>query len=187
MAPRLGALFAYGIALLSLAYAAVFVLTGTAIAADPFANVLLALSGVLATAATVAVSDLLPDRPGRWIRIVGVGGALLSATHGMQAAIASAQGLATDPLSATDPRGFATFGLAGLWTLVVGGTIVRGATPFPVRLGWLAVVAGVNLLALFVATAAGLAALVPVTAVLAAVVLGPAFWVWTGRVLEGVR
>lgn len=184
MNPRIAAGAAYAIAVLSIAYAAVFVTSGTAVAASPLANALLAASGILATAATVAVSDQLPDRPGRWVRIVGVVWALLSAAHGAQAGLAGAQGLATDPVSATDPRGFATFGLAGLWTLVVGWTIRGGGTPFPARLGWLAVVAGLDLLALFLATAFGIAELVPITAVLAAVFLGPAFWFWTGRVLQ---
>jgi hypothetical protein len=182
--PRIGALCAYGIAILSIAYAAIFATTGAAIAASPVANLILAGSAILATAATVAVADQLPDRPGRWVRIVGVGWALLSAAHAAQSGVAGAQGLATDPISATDPRGFATFGLTGLWLVVVGLTIRGGGTPFPGGLGLLGAAAGVDLLALYAATVAGIGPLVQVTALLGAVILGPAYWAWTGRVLQ---
>lgn len=184
MAPRVGAWSTYAIAVLSLAYAGLFITSGTAVAASPLANAILAVSGILATAATVAVADQLPDRPGRWVRIVGVAWAILSATHGAQAAVAGAQGLDTEPISATGPRGFATFGLSGIWTFVVGWTMTRGSTPFPSRLGWLAVLSGIDLIALYLATALGISALVPITALLAAVILGPIFWVWTGRILQ---
>jgi hypothetical protein len=46
----------------------------------------------------------------------GVGYALLSAAHGVYAAIKAGSGLGAGDLSATDPRGLATFGLAGIWS-----------------------------------------------------------------------
>ena len=48
-----------------------------------------------------------------------MGYALLSAAHGVYASILAGQGLAAGDLSATDPRGFATFGLAGIWMIAV--------------------------------------------------------------------
>jgi hypothetical protein len=175
---------AYAIAGLSLLYAAVFlglVRTDPAnSAASALANGFIALSGIFATFAVVAVGDRVDGAAGRWVRTVGVGWALLSAAHGAFSAIADAQGIAADALSATDPRGLATFGLAGLWSIVLG-LAIRSGTSFPRTLGTVALVNGADLIVLFFATATGAGALVLLAGGLASVILGPLQWAWIGR------
>ena len=104
--------------------------------------------------------------------------------HGTFAAIAVEQGIATNDLSPTDPRGLATFGLAGLWALTLGLEIVAGNASWPRNLGWLAVVGGLDLIVLFFATVAAYEGLILVSGGLASVILVPAFWIWTGRLLR---
>jgi len=177
---------AFGIAALSVLYAVVFlgfVRTDAAnTTASALANGLIGLSGILATFAVIAVGDRVDGAAGRWLRVVGVGWALLSAAHGVSAAISDAQGLATSAISATDPRGLATFGLAGLWSIVLG-LAIRSGTSFPRGLGIVALVNGVDLLVLFVATATGAGTLILVTGGLASVILGPLQWAWIGRAM----
>jgi len=177
---------AFGIAALSLLYAVVFlgfVRTDAAnTTASALANGFIGLSGILATFAVIAVGDRVDGAAGRWLRVVGVGWALLSAAHGVSAAVSDAQGLATSAISATDPRGLATFGLAGLWSIVLG-LAIRSGTSFPSGLGMVALVNGVDLLVLFLATATGAGTLVLVTGGLASVILGPLQWAWIGRAM----
>ena len=177
---------AFGIAALSLLYAVVFlgfVRTDAAnTTASALANGFIGLSGILATFAVIAVGDRVDGAAGRWLRVVGVGWALLSAAHGVFSAVSAAQGLPAGDLSATDPRGFATFGLAGLWSIVLG-LAIRSGTSFPRTLGTIALVNGVDLLVLFLATATGAGTLVLVTGGLASVILGPLQWAWIGRAM----
>ena len=81
--------------------------------------------------------------------------------------------------SSVDPRGLATFAAAGLVALAVG-LAVRASQR---RLGWLGVVLGADMVALFLANAVGIKALVLVTGGLASVVLGPVWWFGIGRLL----
>jgi hypothetical protein len=177
---------AFAIAVLSILYAVVylgFVRSDPANAsASAVANGLIGLSGILATFAVVAVGDKVGGSAGRWLGVVGVGWALLSAAHGTFSAIADLQRLAPGDLSATDPRGFATFGLAGLWSIVLGLSI-RCDALFPRMLGTIALVNGIDLLVLFIATATGMGTLVLATGGLASVVLGPLLWGAIGRAL----
>jgi len=179
---------AYAIAGLSLLYAVVYL---GLVRPDPantsasaLANGCIALSGILATFAVIAVGDQVGGAAGRWLRVVGVGWALLSAAHGTFSMVADTQHLAAGDLSPTDPRGFATFGLAGLWSLVLGLAIRSGAS-FPRALGAIALANGVDLLVLFVATATGAGTLVLLTGGLASVILGPLLWVGIGRAIGG--
>jgi hypothetical protein len=178
---------AYAIAGLSLLYAAVYLglvrPDPTNASASALANAFIGISGILATFVVIAVSDRVDGAAGRWLRLVGVGWALLSAAHGAFSAIADTQGLATGDLSPTDPRGFATFGLAGLWSIVLG-LAIRSGTSFPRALGMVALVSGANLLVLFFATATGAGTLVLVSGGLASVILGPVQWIWLGRTLR---
>ena len=175
---------AFGIAALSLLYAVVFlgfVRTDAAnTTASALANGFIGLSGSLATFTVIAVGDRVGGAAGRWLRVVGVGWALLSAAHGVFSALSAAQGLPTGDISATDPRGLATFGLAGLWSMVLG-LAIRSGTSFPRGLGIVALVNGVDLLVLFFATATGTGTLVLVTGGVASVILGPLQWAWIGR------
>lgn len=181
---RIAGWCAYAIAGLSLLYAAVYLglvrADPTNASASALANAFIGVSGILATFAVIAAGDKVGGGAGRWLRIVGVGWALLSAAHGAFSAIADTQSLATGDLSATDPRGFATFGLAGLWSIVLG-LAIRSGTSFPRALGTVALVNGADLLVLFFATATGVEPLILVTGGLASVILGPLQWVWLGR------
>src|SRR5882762_5816499 len=120
-----------------------------------------------------------------WLTALGVGYGVLSAAHGTFAAIAVEQSIATSDLSPTDPRGLATFGLAGLWAFTIGLEIVAGNAAWPRNLGWLAIVGGLDLLVLFFATVAAYEGLILVSGGLASVILVPAFWFWTARALRG--
>jgi hypothetical protein len=193
-------LAAFGIAALSILYAIVFLgfVRGHPLAhgAASIANGCIAISGILVTVAASEISSRIgadtPTGPGwgfaidagTWIGPFGVGYGLLSAAHGTFAAISELSGTTPPGISPTDPRGFATFGLAGLWMLVLG-LVAPGATPgWP---GWLtpvAVVGGVDLIALFVATVAGAEIPILLTGGLASVILGPAFWIGVGIVLS---
>jgi len=177
---------AFGIAALSLLYAVVYLglvrPDPTNTTASVLANGFIGLSGVLATFAAIAVGDKVGGAAGRWLRVVGVGWALLAAAHGVFSAVSDAQGLPTGDLSATDPRGLATFGLAGLWSIVLG-LAIRSGTSFPRGLGIVALINGVDLLVLFLATATGIGTLVLGTGGLASVILGPLQWVWIGRAM----
>ena len=185
---RIGSWCAFAIAVLSILYAVVhlgFVRPNPANAsASAMANGLIGLSGVLATFAAIAVGDRVGGSAGRWIGVVGVGWALLSAVHGTFGAIADAQGIdiagMRPDFAPTDPRGFATFGLAGLWSIVLGAAVSSGGT-FPRAVGTIALINGVDLIVLFFATAAGVGPLVLITGGLAAVILGPIQWAWIGR------
>jgi hypothetical protein len=134
----------------------------------------------LATFAVIAVGDQIGGATGRWLRVVGVGWALLSAAHGTFSSIADTQHIAAGDLSATDPRGFATFGLAGLWSIALGAAVTSGAA-FPRALGTIALLNGIDLIVLFIATVAGIGPLVLIAGGLAAVILGPIQWVLIGR------
>lgn len=175
---------AFAIAGLSLLYAAVYLglvrPDPTNASASALANAFIGISGILATFAVIAVSDKVDGSVGRWLLVVGVGWALLSAAHGTFSAIADTQGLATGDLSPTDPRGFATFGLAGLWSIVLG-LAIRSGTKFPRALGNVALLNGADLIVLFFATATGAGTLVLLTGGLASVILGPLQWAWIGR------
>ncbi len=186
---RRASLQAYLVAAFSLAYAVTFL--GFA-RPDPSNHAAAALAWALLTAgalsATIAIVGVVSRVNGeddrRWLLLIGVGYALLSATHGAYAATAELSNLPAGDLSPIDPRGFATFGLAGLWVLTLGIVIRGGTTSLPRGLGTLAIVDGIDLLLLFVATLAGQTALLNITAALAAVILGPAFWIWTARTLR---
>jgi hypothetical protein len=181
-----GGLAAYVVAAFSILYAVVYlglVRTDPSNAtASTLAWALIAAGAISASVATGAVGSFIGGSVGTWIAAFGIGYSLLSATHGAYAAIADAQGFADLDLSPTDPRGFATFGLAGVWLIVVGRELTRRTDLRP-RYAQLATVAGIDLLILFVATVLNSSAAILVTGGLASVVLGPIFWAMTGRLL----
>jgi hypothetical protein len=150
--------------------------------ANALAYALIAAGALAASVAVVGMSERAGGANSRWLAPFGVAYALLSAAHGVYDAILAGSGVALG-VSPTDPRGFATFGLAGVWMLVLGLS-ARGAAAVPANLATLAIAGGVDLVLLFFATVAGSTPLILVTGGLASVILGPAFWVWSGRILS---
>lgn len=178
--------------------------------ADPtgarIASTCLALSGLAVGTTVVALSRrYAADAPAAmaWAAIVGVVAGLATAAHGLSsllgvdelardfasgdAATQAAVAVAHSSPSAVDPRGLATFGLAGLVALTLG-LAVRPDRP---RMGLLGVVLGVDMVVLFLATAVGVGPLVLLTGGMASVVLGPIWWISVARLLwdpaNGVR
>jgi hypothetical protein len=180
---------AYAVAALSVAYAIVFLgfvrpSGGANTSAVLLADLFIGASGVVVTVVASTLGDRIAGSEGSWIKLVGVGWALLSATHGAFAFSADLEQLAVPQVSSTDPRGFATFGVAGLWMIVVGLLARQGRGGLPRGLGVLGIAAGADLVALYLATVFSADTLVTVFGGLAAVVLGPAFWMWTGSALR---
>ena len=187
---RTGGLAAYLVAAFSIAYAVVFLglaRTGSGGAsASALAWVLITAGSLSAALATAALGSYVGGASGVFLASLGVAYSVLAATHGVFAAIGDLQGFAGPDLSPIDPRGFATFGLAGLWSLLAGLELRQRAGLRPIY--WqLAVAGGIDLIVLFIATAAGVEPLILVTGGLASVVLGPAFWAMTGRLLTAER
>ena len=153
--------------------------------AAALASALIAGGGLAATIATTSAAARIGGDARWWLTALGVGYGLLSAAHGTFEAIAIEQSVALPAISPTDPRGLATFGLTGLWAFTLGLETVAGNGALPRNLGWLAIVAGLDLIVLFFATVAAYEGLILVSGGLASVILVPAFWIWTGRVLRG--
>jgi hypothetical protein len=174
------------VAALSLAYAVVYLGLASRNPEDRTSNALayalIAAGALAASVAVVGMSERAGGANARWLAPFGVAYALLSAAHGVYDAILAGNGVALG-VSPTDPRGFATFGLAGVWMLVLGLS-ARGGASVPANLATLAIVGGVDLILLFFATVAGSTPLILLTGGLASVILGPAFWVWSGRILS---
>jgi hypothetical protein len=177
---------AYLVAVFSLLYAVVylgFVRTDpTNAAASTIAWALIAAGALSAAFATAGLAVFIGGAAASFLTAFGVAYSLLAAAHGVFAAIADAQGFADLELSPTDPRGFATFGLAGVWLLAAGLRLRVHPGLRPVY-SQLAIVGGIDLILLFIATVLGSTPLILVTGGLASVLLGPAFWLMTGRLL----
>src|SRR5205823_2487613 len=62
--------------------------------------------------------------------------------------------------------------------------LIAGNASWPRNLGWLAALGGLDLIVLFFATVAAYESLILVSGGLASVILVPAFWIWTGRLLR---
>jgi hypothetical protein len=183
---RLGGWAAYLVAAFSLIYAVVylgFVRTDPTNAnAATLSWALIAAGALSAAFATAGLASYIGGPAASFLTAFGVAYSLLAAAHGAFAAIADAQGFADLELSPTDPRGFATFGLAGVWLLMAGLRLRVHPGLRPVY-SQLAIAGGIDLIALFVATVIGSTPVILVTGGLASVLLGPAFWLMTGRLL----
>jgi hypothetical protein len=182
-----GGFAAYAVAALSILYAIVYLGFVRPDPADAEAAaiswMLIGLGALSATFATAAVGVFIGGTVGGFIRGFGITYTLLSATHGAYSAIAVQQGFADLDLSPVDPRGFATFGLAGVWLIVVARELAKRTDLRP-RYSQLAMVTGIDLVLLFLATVFSNTPLILVTGALASVVLGPVFWAMTGRLLS---
>jgi hypothetical protein len=180
---------AYALATLSVAYAIAYLgFVGPSKGANTTAVVLtdafILVAGILVTVVAVTIGERIAGDEGRWISIFGVGWALLSAAHGAFAMAYHSTGGLESTISASDPHGFATFGLAGLWTIVVGALARQGRGGLPRGLGVFGIVAGVDLVLLYIATFLGSDTGILVFGGLASVILGPIFWMWLGSALR---
>jgi hypothetical protein len=109
--------------------------------------------GLLAVVVLVAVYGRLRDVEPSFALlalVLGLAGGLGSAIHGAQefAFEVRKEGAIDTGLSDVDPRGFLTFAVAGLASLLVGWLVRRGAA-FPRRLGDLSLLAGFLLLLVY--------------------------------------
>lgn len=182
-------------------------------AADPtgrqLANLCFVISGILGPFVVVGVCErlrALSEGWAHWALVMGTLAIVATGLHGfynlivtpIQASLYNSGDAATRaaimvarsaPLP-TDPVEFFTFGVTGLWALVVGLLILRGADSstssgqsLPRWLGYVSLIAGVDMLALFLADIAGAGTLVLLTGGLASLILGPAMWAGFGRAL----
>lgn len=160
------------------------------------ASLCLLLSGLLVGTTVVALARRYAGSAVTWATILGVVAGLATAAHGLtnllgvdelardyaagDAATRAAIAVAHSAPSAIDPRGLATFGVAGLVALMLGLTVRADDR----RLGTLGIVLGVDMVLLFLATAVGVSALVLLTGGLASVIVGPAWWLSVARHLR---
>jgi len=183
---RFGGACALLAGLVNLGYAVAFVVLDS----DPGSALFLLLAGLAGVPVLVALyGRLRPTEPGMALcaLVLGVGGAFGAATHGGYdlANALHPPGATGDLPNAVDPRGLATFGLTGLAVLAVAWLIRRGGR-LPAGLGTLGYLLGVLLLALWLGRLIVLEATSPVIvvpALLAGFLVGPAWYLWLGRVL----
>jgi hypothetical protein len=217
---RWGGLAAIGVGLCSLLYGVLYItLVVFGPKLDPAAslvsfgvqstNFLMALGGLLAFAAVIAIFQRLRGTSEAWARLalwLGMFGALLSALHGWSdlignptladafnqgdASKAAATLIANLP-STVDPRGVGTFGLTGLFVLIIGLLLYR-TEGMPRRLAYVALISSLLLGLTFLGTVAyasglGIALaryLFLVAGPLQTVIAGPLFYAWIGIILR---
>lgn len=165
------------------------------------ANLCFGLSGIAGPFVVAAVAQRLRGLSqgwAGWALVVGSIATLATGVHGfwnmartplmaslynsgdpaIRAALAV---MRTGPVPA-DPVEFFTFGITGLWALVVGLLILRGAD-LPRRLGYVALAAGIAMLLLFVGDITASQVLILGAGGLASLILGPAMWAGIGLAL----
>lgn len=151
----------------------------------------LLVGGVIAASALAAVYGRLREVDAGFALVgysFGLIGALGSAVHGaydLAIALHSPAGPTSDLPSAIDPRGFLTFGLAGVGLLVVSGLMSRGGG-FPAGLAWLGYLSGALLGIIYLGRLVVLDATSPLIlgpAALEGFVVNPVWYVWLGVTL----
>jgi hypothetical protein len=158
----------------------------------------LLLSGLLSTAALVAVYHRLRETDAAfalWSLLLTLAGALGSAVHGgydlangINPPDANLPAMANLP-SQVDPRGLLTFGVAGIGLFVVAWLIGRGRA-FPRGLAYLGYLLALLLVVLYLGRLIVLRATSPVIlvpAVLAGFIANPIWYIWLGITLLGKR
>lgn len=183
---RFGGACAWLAGLVNLGYAVAFVVLDS----DLGSGLFLLLAGLTGVPVVVALYGRLraADQGAALCGLVlGLAGALGAAVHGGYdlANAVHPPGTVTDLPNAVDPRGMATFGLTGLSLLTAAWLIRRGGR-FPARLGALAGLLGVLLVALWLGRLLVLDAASPVIALpalLVGFVVGPSWYLWLGREL----
>lgn len=84
--------------------------------------------------------------------------------------------------SPINPLGVMTFALTGLWFLIAAVLMLR--TNFPKLLGYLGLIAFLDLAAGFIGSVAGAGMVALIASLIAGAVGGPIFWLWLGLLLR---
>jgi hypothetical protein len=151
-------------------------------------SVFLMLGGVLAIQVLAAVYRRLRDVDAGFALVgfmFGFAGALGSAIHGafdLANVLHPAAALPGDIPSEIDPRGFLTFGLAGLALIVVARLMTRGGG-FPGGLAWLGYLSGILLVLIYLGRLIVLDPASPLVlgpAALEGFIVNPIWYVWLG-------
>jgi hypothetical protein len=161
---------------------------------DLLSGLFLLLTGLLSTAALVAVYERLRETDAAFALfalLLGIAGALGSAVHGGYdlANTINPPPSVPDLPNPVDPRGLLTFGVAGIALFVVAWLITRGGQ-FPKGLGYLGYASAVLLIALYLGRLIVLDPTSPVIlapALLNGFLINPAFYLWLGLSLLRVR
>lgn len=162
-------------------------------ASAPELGAFLLVGAVLTSAVYVALYDRLRAADAAfagWALLLGVVGALGSGLHGaydlanaFHPVAAVTQAASANVPSQVDPRGLATFGLAGLAVFVFSWLIVRSGS-LPRTLGYLGMLLGVLLVVIYLGR---LIVLNPTPllapAALTGLVINPVFYCWLGLAL----
>jgi hypothetical protein len=167
-------------------YAAAFIVLQN----DLLSGLFLMLTGLLSTAALVAVYERLREADAAFALfglLLGGAGALGSAVHGGYDLANTINPLPSVPdlPNPVDPRGLLTFGVAGIALFVVAWLITRGGQ-FPKGLGYLGYVSAVLLVALYLGRLIVLDPTSPVIvlpALLNGFLVSPIFYLWLGLAL----
>jgi hypothetical protein len=167
-------------------YAVAFVVLQDALLSGLF----LMLTGLLTTAALVAVYERLRETDASFALLallLGIAGALGSAVHGGYdlANVINPPPSMPDLPNPVDPRGLLTFGVAGAALFIVAWLIGRGGR-LPRGLGYLGYVSAVLLLALYLGRLIVLDPTNPVIlgpALLNGFLVNPIFYLWLGLTL----
>lgn len=151
-------------------------------------SLFLMLGGLLSTAVLAAVYERLKETDTAFALLallLGVAGSLGSAVHGgydLANAVNPPPSIPTDLPNPVDPRGLLTFGVASIALFLVAWLIVRGGQ-FPRRLGYLAYLSAVLLLALYVGRLVVLdpeSPVILVPALLNGFLVNPILYIWLG-------
>jgi hypothetical protein len=190
---RFAGLCAFAAAAVGLLYSISFVveLAESSDATRYLKSLSLLAGGLLSAAVLVAVYERLRrDEPGFALLalILGVAAALGSSVHGAEdlAKVARPEDVFNTGLSGIDPRGFLTFGVAGLAFLLVG-LLVQRSRVFPERLGQLSYLAGALLVLVYLGRLSIFDPENPVlllAAALAGFIVTPGLYAWLGVVLR---
>ena len=188
---RLAGLAAVAVGIGGLAYSIAFLILlyrGAPRAADVLTNVFLLVGGILASGVFVAIYERFrPADPGfaLWAFLLGGLSALGSAAHGgydLANIVRKPKTLDADLPNATDPRGFATFGLTALAIALVSVLVVRVGL-LPRALAYLGLLACALLLVIYFGRLVIFNPKSPgllTVALLTGFVVNPAWYAWLG-------
>ena len=193
---RAGGAAAFVAGVIGLLYSVVFVIVSRAApeAGRFLAPLLLMLGGIIAVLALTAVYERLREIDHGYALVgllFGVIGAVGSAIHGafdLANALHPPASLPDTP-DAVDPRGFLTFGIAGLAVFVISSVMARDAG-FPRALAMLGYASGVLLVLIYLGRLIILDAASPLIlapAALEGFIVNPAWYLWLGAVLSRGR